>query len=932
MAIQFKRGYESNRTQYTPLEGEILLIDFDLDKPKVYIGDGVTPGGRLASTRLTQLEESNISSITATDAGKVVSVNNSGEIVLADLNTLTTVNVPTLDEVLASGNTTNLSMEVGSITTTGFVLGYNESNLNGSLRFNSPNVEVNTNGNWVPLNLVTFLELTDSPSSYTNNANKIVKVNATETGLEFISISTVATTGNYNDLTNTPNLSTVATSGSYNDLTNSPVIPADISDLTDLNNLLVTLPNLSTVACTGNYPDLLNKPSIPSDVGDLTDNSNLIGSSNFSGNYNDLTNKPVIPSDINELSDNSNLLDVSWTDITSKPTFSVVACTGNYPDLLNKPSIPADLSDLTDIGNLLSSNTFSCCYDDLLGAPTDINEFTDSSGLLNKSWTDITNKPTFSVVACTGNYPDLLNKPSIPADLSDLTDSTNLLGSSFSGNYNDLTNKPTIPTDVNELTDNSGLLLDITDINNSISQTTLNQLLDVTDTAKQNNYILTYNSIAQQWLACESNFNSCFTTKNTDNLSEGLTNLYYTDSRARSAFSVSCLGGIGESDLCYNNTTGVFSFTGPSALDIRSQISICNFSGDGTLAYTSLNGVMCLIGPTATDYRSAFCAASDLTYNASTGEFSVITYKSTDFDNDFGNKSTTDLSEGSNLYFTNNRARQSICVTGAGSYDPSTGSINICGGVTDVNSLTGSVTLDTDNINEGNNLYFTDARARLAFCSSGDINYDNTTGEFSLVSLQDFDSCFAAKRTCDLDECFDLYYTPQRARLALCGGTGVSYNNVSGEFSIGQSVGTTDNVTFNNITFTSLTGIINAVGNDKEIQFNNAGNYKKQFKLDNDDNIVETDLPESGFSAATSVEEALPDFEFYKTKWVQRINRILHKLSAEDQATWTTFKQKLEAIDLNTASISYPSAKSFMEWFSEQEGVPAKKGLQIPTL
>lgn len=117
-----------------------------------------------------------------------------------------------------------------------------------------------------------------------------------------------------------------------------------------------------------------------------------------------------------------------------------------------------------------------------------------------------------------------------------------------------------------------------------------------------------------------------------------------------------------------------------------------------------------------------------------------------------------------------------------------------------------------------------------------------------------------------------------------------------------------------------------------DAQFNNAGNYKKQFKLDNDDNIVETDLPESGFSAATSVEEALPDFEFFKTRWVKRINKILHKLSAEDQATWTTFKQKLEAIDLNTASINYPPAKSFMEWFSEQEGVPAKKGLQIPTL
>ena len=40
--------------------------------------------------------------------------------------------------------------------------------------------------------------------------------------------------GSYNDLTDTPTLF----SGSYNDLTDKPTIPADISALTDTNNLL----------------------------------------------------------------------------------------------------------------------------------------------------------------------------------------------------------------------------------------------------------------------------------------------------------------------------------------------------------------------------------------------------------------------------------------------------------------------------------------------------------------------------------------------------------------------------------------------------------------------------------------------------------------------------------------------------------------------
>ena len=62
----------------------------------------------------------------------------------------------------------------------------------------------------------------DSPSTATpisaSNLNKMDK------GIKDLedSLATVATTGDYDDLIDTPNLSTVATSGSYNDLTNKP--------------------------------------------------------------------------------------------------------------------------------------------------------------------------------------------------------------------------------------------------------------------------------------------------------------------------------------------------------------------------------------------------------------------------------------------------------------------------------------------------------------------------------------------------------------------------------------------------------------------------------------------------------------------------------------------------------------------------------------
>jgi hypothetical protein len=74
------------------------------------------------------------------------------------------------------------------------------------------------------------------------------------------------------------------------------------------------------------------------------------------------------------------------------------------------------------------------------------------------------------------------------------------------------------------------------------------------------------------------------------------------------------------------------------------------------------------------------------------------------------NASTTDISEGTNLYYTDTRARAAISVTGSGSYNSSTGVITVTGGVTSVNTLTGAVVLTTTNIAEGTNLYYTDAR------------------------------------------------------------------------------------------------------------------------------------------------------------------------------------------------------------------------------
>ena len=149
---------------------------------------------------------------------------------------------------------------------------------------------------------------------------------------------------------------------------------------------------------------------------------------------------------------------------------------------------------------------------------------------------------------------------------------------------------------------------------------------------------------------------------------------------------------------------------------------------------------------------------------------------------------TGDLSEGSNLYHTTARARGAISASGDLSYNSTTGVISFsqaASAVTSVNSATGAVTLDTGDISESGNLYYTDARTDtrvdtiLKHSNHGNITVaDGSNGELVLT---------AAAQYGDSD-----------VQSYLSGGTGVTLSS-GGEFSIGQAVATNSNVTFNNV-------------------------------------------------------------------------------------------------------------------------------------
>ena len=317
-------------------------------------------------------------------------------------------------------------------------------------------------------------------------------------------LATVATSGDYDDLSNKPNLAAVATSGSYDDLSDKPTIPAapvqsnwsesDSSSLAYIQNK----PNLASVATSGSYDDLSDKPSIPAPQvqsdwsesdntkADYIKNKPNLATVATSGSYNDLSDKPDIPSQQEQ---------ANWTEqdsskpsyIKNKPNLATVATSGSYADLSNKPTIPPaqvqsdwNQSDSNAVDYIKNKPaipqgvpTYSANEEgkvlgvvDNQGSPA--LDWVEQSGgtQVQADWTEqdssapdyIKNKPNLATVATSGDYADLSNKPTIPpaqvqsnwneSDTSSkafIQNKPNLASVATSGSYNDLSDKPSIP-------------------------------------------------------------------------------------------------------------------------------------------------------------------------------------------------------------------------------------------------------------------------------------------------------------------------------------------------------------------------------------------------------------------------------------------------------------------------------------------------------
>ena len=232
-------------------------------------------------------------------------------------------------------------------------------------------------------------------------------------------------------------------------------------------------------------------------------------------------------------------------------------------------------------------------------------------------------------------------------------------------------------------------------------------------------------------------FDTQLGTKDTDNLSEGSSNLYYTNARFDTQLGTKDTGDLTEgSNLYYTN----------ARFDTQ-------------------------LGTKTTD-------------NVTEGS-SNLYYTNARFDTQLGTKDTGDLSEGSNLYYTNARADARIGaanLTDLNDVNYTAGAaINgyvleyvhantrweakaASGGISQVNGDSGpNVTLDTDDISEGSsNLYYTNARFDTQLGTKTTDNLTEGSSNLYYTNAR-FDTQLGTKDTDNLSEgSSNLYYTNAR--------------------------------------------------------------------------------------------------------------------------------------------------------------------------
>ena len=219
----------------------------------------------------------------------------------------------------------------------------------------------------------------------------------------------------------------------------------------------------------------------------------------------------------------------------------------------------------------------------------------------------------------------------------------------------------------------------------------------------------------------------------------------------------------------------------PSTLDTLKELSDA-LGADKDFATTVTNSI-------ATKLPKA---GGTMSGNIAMGSNSITGLAAPSSDNDAATKkyvddqTTTDVAEGTNLYFTNERAQDAVGDNlGTGlSYNDSTGAISNSG-VTAFNTRTGSVSLSNTDVTDALGYTPVDVADFGSYQSSTSTDISN-----AITTAENYtDTVVGELTTTNISEGTGLYFTDERAQDAIGDnlGTGLSYDDLTGAISVNTS-------------------------------------------------------------------------------------------------------------------------------------------------
>ena len=285
---------------------------------------------------------------------------------------------------------------------------------------------------------------------------------AETTVINTTSLQTGVTT-NYNQLANKPKINGVELVG--NKTTQELLINAQDIAYGENENVAAALGKMVT------EEELLKKgyltsytesdPTVPSHVKLITKEDIERWNNNedsFSGDYNDLKNKPIIPDSLADLHDDLGVITVNTVPKTTKDLV-------NNSGFITQDAIPSSVSEFINDANYVTEEGLTQKGYLTNYVETDPIYLSEKESLAKKSdLTNYTQVTTFNELQAkvTKNTEDILAKPNhsdIPKNVSELnndsgylTEHQQIANVAKTGDYNDLINKPTIPTKISQLT------------------------------------------------------------------------------------------------------------------------------------------------------------------------------------------------------------------------------------------------------------------------------------------------------------------------------------------------------------------------------------------------------------------------------------------------------------------------------------------------